>query len=83
MNPLAGESGDHLVDVRVRGGSRPGLKDVDGELVVVLPGGDRVAGGGNAFADVALELAELGVGARRGGLDAAEPVDDGGRDLLT
>ena len=45
--PVAGEVGEHLVGVHVRGGAGAGLEDVDRELVVVLAGGDRVAGGGD------------------------------------
>src|SRR3972149_665709 len=44
VDALAGEGGDHLVRVHVRGGARAGLEDVDRELVVELA--RRGAGGG-------------------------------------
>ena len=62
MGPVAGEVGDHLVGVHVRGGARAGLEDVDRELVVVLALGDRLAGGGDPLGDVAVEQAEVAVG---------------------
>ena len=81
--PVAGEVGDHLVGVHVRGGARAGLEDVDRELVVVLAGGDRVAGRGDprrrgrrrARPSSALTR-------RRGRLQPAQPADDGHRDPL-
>ena len=60
----------------------PVWKTSTGNCVVVLAGGDRVAGGGDPLGDVGVELAELGVDPRRGGLDPAEPVDHGRRDRL-
>ena len=74
--PVAGEVGDHLVGVHVRGGAGAGLEDVDRELVVVLAGGDRVAGGGDPLGQVGVELAQLAVDPRRGGLQPAQPADD-------
>jgi len=47
VDVLAGEVGDHLVGVHVRGGARAGLEDVDRELAVVLAGRDLVGGRGN------------------------------------
>ena len=47
VGPVAGEVGDHLVGVHVRGGAGAGLEDVDRELVVVLARGDGVAGRGD------------------------------------
>ena len=82
MGVVAGEVRDHLVGVHVRRGAGAGLEDVDRELVVVLAGGDRVAGGGDPLGDVGVEQAELGVDPRRGGLDPAQPADDGDRDRL-
>ena len=43
VDALAGEVGDHLVRVHVRGGAGAGLEDVDRELLVVLAAADRVA----------------------------------------
>ena len=82
MGPVAGEVGDHLVRVHVRRRAGAGLEGVDGELVVVLAVADLVAGGGDPLGEVGVELAELGVDPRRGGLQAAEPVDDGGGDRV-
>ena len=78
VGAVAGEVGDHLVGVHVRGGAGAGLEDVDGELVVVLAAPDRVAGGGDPLGVIGVEQPELGVGPRRLGLDPAEPVDDRG-----
>ena len=74
MGPLAGEVGDHLVGVHVRGGAGAGLEDVDRELVVVLAVGDRLAGGADPLGDVAVEQAEGAVGFRRRALDPAQPA---------
>ena len=82
VGPVAGERGDHLVRVHVRGGARPGLEDVDRELVIVLAGRDCVAAGGDPLSQVGVELAELGVDPRRGGLQPPELADDGHRDPL-
>ncbi len=57
MGPVAGEVGEHLVGVHVRGGAGAGLEDVDRELVVVFAGGDGVAGGGDPLGQVGVELA--------------------------
>jgi hypothetical protein len=76
VHALAGERRDHLVRVHVRARARAGLEDVDRELVVELAGGDPVAGGGDALGDVGVEQPEVGVRARGGGLDPAEPVRD-------
>ena len=73
---VAGERGDHLVGVHVRGRSRAGLEGIDRELVVVLALGDLVAGTGDALGEVGVQQAQLGVHARGRGLDAPEPVDD-------
>ena len=51
VGAVAGEVGDHLVGVHVRGGAGAGLEDVDRELVVVLAVGDRVAGGGDPLGE--------------------------------
>ena len=40
VQPLRGEVGDHLVEVRIRGRAGSGLIHVDGELIVVAPLGD-------------------------------------------
>ena len=79
---LAGERGDHLVRVHVRGRARAGLEDVDRELVVELARGDPVAGGGDPLGLLGVEEAELGVRARGRRLDPSEPAGDGGRDRL-
>ena len=73
---------DHLVRVHVRARARAGLEDVDRELVVELAGGDPVAGGGDALGHVRVEQPEVGVHARGGGLDPAEPARDGGGNRL-
>ena len=75
VGPVAGEVGDHLVGVHVRGGAGAGLEDVDRELVVVLAVGDRVAGLGDPLGEVGVEHAELAVGRRRRRLEPAQPAD--------
>ena len=79
---VAGEVGDHLIGVHVRGRARAGLEDVDRELVVELTGGDAVSRGGDALSLAGVEQAEFGVDARGGGLDASEPADHRHRDRL-
>ena len=46
------------------------------------PCGDRVAGGGDPLRLLGVEQPELGVHARRGGLDPPEPARDGHRNRL-
>ena len=82
MGRVAGELGDHLVGVHVRGGAGAGLEDVDRELVVVFAGGDRVARFGDLRGEIRVEPAELAVGPRRGGLEPAEPAHDRNRNRL-
>ena len=82
VDVVAGEGRDHLVRVHVRARAGAGLEDVDRELVVELARCDPVACLGDALGDVAVEEPEVGVRARRGGLDPAEPVRDGRRDRL-
>ncbi len=75
VGALAGEVGDHLVGVHVRGGAGAGLEDVDRELVVVLARPDRGAGRGDTPGQVAVEQPEGAVGLGGGGLDPAQPAD--------
>ena len=82
VGALAREVADDLVGVHVRRGAGAGLEDVDRELVVVRALGDLVAGGGDAVREVGVEQAEIGVGARGGALDAAEPAHDRDRHAL-
>ena len=77
MHVLAGQARDHLVRVHVRARARPGLEDVDRELVVELAGRDAVSGGGDALRLVGVEQPELGVHPGGSRLDAAEPARDG------
>ena len=80
--PVAGEVGQHLVGVHVRGGAGAGLEDVDRELVVVFAGGDRFARLGDPRGHGGVERPELRVRRRRGRLQPAEPADHGNRDPL-
>ena len=57
--------------------ARAGLEDVDRELVVVAAVCDLVGGRRDPLGHVGVEQAELRVGARRGGLDAGQPVHHG------
>ena len=82
VNGVAGEVGDDLVGVHVRGGPGASLEDVDRELLVVLAGGDRVARRGDLLGDVGVEQAELGVDAGGVCLDPAKPADHGHGDAL-
>ena len=77
VGTLAGEVGDDLVGVHVRGRARAGLEDVDRELVVVLAGRHRVGGGPDPLGQVGVEEPEIGVDPGGGALDAAEPSHDG------
>ena len=82
VHVLARERRDHLVGVHVRRGAGAGLEDVDRELVVELAGRDPVAGGGDPLRLLRVEQPELGVDARRRGLDPPEPARDRRRDRL-
>src|SRR3954451_10576781 len=74
MHVLAGERRDDLVRVHVRRRARPGLKDVDRELVVELAVRDAVPRGCDPVGLLPVEEAEVGVHARGSGLDATEPA---------
>ena len=82
VDVVAGERCHDLVRVHVRGRSRPGLEDVERELIVELARADAVAGGGDAFGLLLVQQAQLCVHARGGGLDPAEPARDGRRNRL-
>ncbi len=71
VGPVAGDVGEHLVGVHVRGGAGAGLEDVDRELVVVLALADRDAGRRDPLSEVGVEQAQLAVHFSRGGLDPA------------
>ncbi len=43
--PGRGQSGDHFVDVHIRGGAGASLKDIYRELLGVVPGNDLVGSG--------------------------------------
>ena len=76
MDALAGEVGDDLVGVRVRGRARAGLEGVDGELVVELarpPRGRRPGRSARATSASSSPSSPLARAAAR--LDATEPVD--------
>ena len=60
----------------------PVWKTSIGNCVVVLAGGDLVARGGDPLGQLGVEQPELGVHARGGALDAAEPADDRQRDAF-
>ena len=63
VGAFAGDVREHLVRVHVRGGARPGLEDVDGELVVVLAVADGFAGRADALGEIGVKHTELTVGA--------------------
>ena len=79
---VAGEVGDHLVRVRVRGRARAGLEHVDRELVIVAALGHLVARAPDSLRQLGVQEPELAVHARGGGLDAAQPVQHRGRHPL-
>ena len=64
VDPVARERCDHLVRVHVRARARPGLEDVDRELVVELSRCNPVGRRRDALGDVGLEQAQVAV--RRG-----------------
>jgi hypothetical protein len=82
VDPIAGEARDHLVRVHVRRGAGAGLEDVDRELVVVLSLRDGVARARDPLGELGVQVAELRIDASRGGLDAAQPVDDRSGDRM-
>jgi hypothetical protein len=83
VDRVAGDVGDHLVGVHVRRGPGPRLEDVHGELVVVAALRHLVTGGGDLVGDLVVQLAQVGVGPSRGGLQPAQPVDHRGRDGMS
>jgi hypothetical protein len=76
MRAVACERRDHLVGVHVRRRARAGLEHVDRELVVVVAARDPVGGAGDPLGQRRVEQSEVGVGARRRALDAAEAAHD-------
>ena len=76
VHVVARERGDDLVRVHVRRRARAGLEDVDRELVVELAVGDATPAPEIRSAFSASSRPELGVHARGGGLDPAEPPRD-------
>jgi hypothetical protein len=72
VDPLAGQGGDDLVDVGVGVGARAGLEDVDRELVVVVPGRDRLGGGGDPLGPAGVQQPQVGVDPGRLGLDPGQ-----------
>ena len=74
---LGGQSGDDLVGVHVARRARPGLEDVDGEVLVPVAAGDLVGGGDDGVGDVAVEHTQLGVDGRGRRLDAGKRLDVG------
>src|SRR5215212_8193117 len=59
------------------------FEDVDGKLVVELARGDLVGRRRDPLRLVGVEKPELGVRARRGALDPAEPAGNGSRNRLS
>lgn len=47
--------GHHLIDVHVGARTRPGLEDVDGELIGEGPGRHLIGGGSNGLGQIAIE----------------------------
>jgi hypothetical protein len=74
VNAGAGELGDDLVGVRVGGGTRAGLEDVDRELPVVAALGDLTGGALDARGGALSQQPELGVDGGGGPLDAPQPA---------
>ena len=80
VDSLARERRHHLVGVHVRRRARAGLEDVDRELVVELARGDAIPCGRDPLRLLCVEQAQLGVHARGGRLDPAEPARYGRRE---
>ncbi len=77
---LFGAVGEDLVHIHVERRPRAHLEDVDGELVVALPGQDLVAGRDDGRGPLPVEEAEPAVGPGGRLLDAGHGHDeDGGR----
>ena len=60
----------------------PVWKTSIGNCVVVAALGDLVGRGGDPLGEVGVQQPEVGVGARGGALDAAQPAHDGDRHAL-
>ncbi len=74
--PPARQRRDDLVGIHVAAGSRAGLKDVDGELLIVHPGRHLRRGLLHRLRYLRLEELELPVGACRGLFHQAECADE-------
>ena len=77
------QTGHDLVHVRVRGGARARLVDVDRELCVVIAVGDGRGRVGDRRGDLRREQAELGVRLGRGQLDERQRADEASREPLS
>ncbi len=77
--PMVGQVGDHFVGVGVGRGAGAGLIDVDGEVRIVLAGGNFLGSRDDRLGEFLIELAEFQVGQCTGGFQVSERMDDGGR----
>ena len=75
---LAGDVGEHLVHIHVRGGTRSGLEDVDRELVLVSARCHLVCSRLEGSRHLRVDHAELGVDRGRGTLDERQGSDQRG-----
>src|ERR1700743_2676756 len=73
-----GDTRDHLVGVHVGTGARPGLEDVDRELLVVLTVGDFGGGGDDRVGLVRGQQPKVLIHLRAGGFQQTQRADLGG-----
>ncbi len=73
---------DHLVGVHVRGRPRPGLVDVEDELVVPFPRHHLGGRGDDRLRDRRVDAAHVGVHERGGLLDRAQRLDEAPAEAL-
>ena len=71
-----GQVGDHLVDVHLGGGSRSGLEDIEGKLIVNLAAEYFGASPANCLGYVIVQKAQAPVGNGAGRLQAHDGVND-------
>src|SRR5699024_2786350 len=71
----AGQGGDDLVGVHVRGGARAGLEHVDREVVIELARDHAFGGGLDGFGALCIEDVQLAVRLRGGVLDLSQGGD--------
>ena len=75
IGELTGPVGDHLVDVRVRRRARPGLEDIDGELIAQAARDDLPCDLLDQAVFLRIQPPEFSIGCRASELDESKPAN--------